>query len=62
MLGCPALGMESGDITATDVTASSKTNNQYRATNARLNKQLEGGAWIASEHQYGNAWLQVSIY
>ncbi|XP_072025091.1 uncharacterized protein [Amphiura filiformis] len=72
LLGCTGeklpcvdpLGVEAGNITDSQLTASSKLNNDTSATRARLNHQPESpkshGAWVA-EFDDQNQWIQTSL-
>ncbi|XP_072025093.1 uncharacterized protein [Amphiura filiformis] len=72
LLGCPGeklpcvdpLGVEAGNITDSQLTASSKLNNDTSATSARLNHQPESpesqGAWVA-EFDDQNQWIQAGL-
>ncbi|XP_072025092.1 uncharacterized protein [Amphiura filiformis] len=72
LLGCTGeklpcvdpLGLEDGNITDSQLTASSKLNNDTSATSARLNHQPESpesqGAWVA-EFDDQNQWIQASL-
>ena len=62
-LGCTngkALGMESGEISDDQITASSQYHYDGRAPNARLNFKKDGGAWSAKTNDL-NQWLQVDF-
>lgn len=51
------LGMESGDITDDQITASSEYNSKYGWVHARLKK---GGFWAAKRND-ANQWIQVDL-
>lgn len=51
------LGMESGDITDDQITASSEYNSNYGGVHARLKK---GGFWAAKRND-ANQWIQVDL-
>ena len=59
------LGMESGVISNTQITASSELSDKYTAIYARLNQPNEsngaGGAWIAAANDQ-NPWVEVNLY
>ncbi|XP_054157644.1 discoidin domain-containing receptor 2-like [Oppia nitens] len=64
--GPKALGMESGVIPDEDITASSSYNQRsVGPQNARLNRELVGGAWCPltqlSEPTSGTEWIQVNL-
>ncbi|CAH1272703.1 TLL1 [Branchiostoma lanceolatum] len=54
------LGMESGDISDSDVTASSISSPLYSSHYGRLNGVLGAAAWCAGQHVRGQ-WLQVYL-
>ena len=52
--------MESGKITGSQISASSRYNNSGSARMGRLHNQEEGGAWTAAAND-ANQWLQVDF-
>ena len=55
-----ALGMESGRISDSQISASSKFDDSLAATFGRLNFQDKGGGWAALKPD-ANQWLQVDL-
>ena len=55
-----ALGMESGKIEDSQITASSEWNAQHSATNSRLNFAKNSGSWSSRRNDL-NQWLQVDF-
>ncbi|XP_078371407.1 uncharacterized protein LOC144655059 [Oculina patagonica] len=56
----PALGVESGSILDSQLTASSEYNSDHGASKARLRKTLGAGAWVAATSN-NNQWLQIDL-
>ena len=57
------IGMESGEITASQITASTEQSPYHRANQARLNNVAKGkniGAWSPKKHN-DHQWLQVDM-
>ncbi|CAG2119144.1 unnamed protein product, partial [Medioppia subpectinata] len=64
--GPKALGMESGVIPDEDITASSSySQHSVGPQNARLNRELSGGAWCPlkqlNDRESGTEWIQVNL-
>ena len=62
-LGCGSsrkLGMESKRITDSQITASSETNTNYRASHARVNIHKYYYPWLAATHNH-NQWVLVDF-
>lgn len=55
-----ALGMESGNIPDSRITASSKWDSNHGASNARLNFVKKSGSWSSKRNDL-NQWLQVDF-
>ena len=55
-----ALGMESGKIPDSRITASSEWQSDYGASNARLNFKNYSGSWSSRQNNV-NQWLQVDF-
>ena len=56
-----ALGMESGRISDSQISASSQYTNSMAAAYGRLNFQDEGAGWAAGFSLDPNQWLQVDL-
>ena len=55
-----ALGMESGKITDSQISASSRYNDNGSARMGRLHNQERSGAWTAATNDT-NQWLQIDL-
>ncbi|KAL9953924.1 hypothetical protein ACROYT_G041399 [Oculina patagonica] len=59
--GCqPALGIESGAILDSQMSASSEYNADHGAAMARLHRTIGAGSWVAGTNDV-NQWLQVDL-